>query len=1189
MTDKPIHLYKKLLIGVLFGLVGFGLNRLKLALFFDVSFLFGSIITMVVLQRFGAVAGITAALVASSATVFLWHHPWVVVIFTMEALLVNLLTTRRRFNLLNADILYWFTAGLVLVWLFYHQVMGFAPLATLVIALKQGVNGVFNTLLAEGVCLLPFIARHGRQQQKPTLRELLFVGLAALVLLPALGYAWFDITRSFRKDLELAQENHARFSRIISTTTINLWFTQRQQQVEGLAAVMPVPDTVPQHQLQQVLEKVSKRKDCLCRQMILDKHSITRAFVPKVDEQGHSTIGLDLSSRSYMVRVMTPPYQPHVEFFMGQIGTPGPRLAVVAPIHEQGRYQGAVLSVYHLGELKTLFRNLVGIRPITITLLNPEGQVVVSSQDDIQPLTYFRLPTGGSLRPLHNGAQQWIPDPQPGVGAMKRWLRSFYYREDPLPSLPGWKLITQWSLKPLLLEVNQRVSRTLGLIALVLLVAIAAAHFFARYLAQVFVRLEEMTRSLSQRLQQGEAIVWPAASVREVEGLTANFQQMAVVVQHQTMELQALTKELEQRARQGEQYMRTLVDNCPFMIWLKDTESRFLTVNRAFAEAAGSTPAEQLVGKTDFDVWPADLAVTYVADDRAVLQSGVSKQVEELVREHGVRTWMETYKAPVFDQDGTLLGTVGFALDISERKQAEKLLCEMVEAKMQFLANMSHEIRTPMNGVIGMAGLLQESGLNREQQLYAEVIKASGDLLLTIINDILDFSKIEAGKLEFEESAFDLGLILEELVALLSPQATAKGLLLRWSLEPQEPCCLVGDATRLRQIVMNLLSNAIKFTETGSVDLQAQVTSLAEGQVALRCQVRDTGIGIPEDRTNALFDPFTQADSSTTRKYGGTGLGLAISRQLVQLMGGDIAVESHPGQGTVFTVTLPFRICSEEELAASCGGRAAASLEHSGKPARIVLAEDNTVNQLVARKVLEKLGHTVLVAANGKEALEQLAMFPADLVLMDCQMPVMDGFEATRRIRNGEAGEQKRSIPIIAMTAHALAEDRERCLAAGMDEYLTKPVQPAVLGRVIAAWQHFQHNAGQPMPLLETQAPTVGKHGSASVFDPDDVLSRLGGDRELAESLITVFVEGVDASLSDLKHAVQRGDADAIVMRAHGLKGAALYGGAGTLAERAGSLEQMARSGSYEERSARVAALEQEVIRYKNEVQRLGW
>lgn len=1190
MTDRSKTVTKDLLIGVLFGLIGFGLNWLKLELFFNVDFLFGSMVTMVALQRFGLTVGLTAALIASLATLFHWHHPWAILIFTLETVLVYLLVSRKRFSLLNADILYWFTGGLVLVWLFYHHLMGFAPLATLLIALKQGINGIFNTLLAKGICLLPWMTNRDGRQQKPALRELLFVGLAALVLMPALGFGWFTIHDGFKRDLRIAKENHFRFSRIISKTTVDLWFAQRKLQVEGVAAVMPSPDTIPPRQLQRSLEKLSSNYTCLCRQIILDTRSVTRAFVPNVDEQGNSTIGLDMSDRPYLKRVMTPPYLSTVEFFMGKIGTPGPRLAVVAPIHDAGRYQGAVLSVFRLEELQGLFDSLIGRLPITVTLLDAEGRVVVSSSMDLKPMTPFKLPSGGVLQSFDDTTRQWIPNPQPGVSAMKRWLGSFLYQEETLPSLPGWKLVTQWSLKPLLLQTSQKVSQALAVIALVLLLAIALAHYFDNYLSGVFVRLEENTRSLSQRIVAGDAIVWPTASVREVEGLTANFQQMAVSLQHQSLELQSLNEELEHRVQERTALLEGVLLSTADLIFFKDTNGVYLGCNHEFARLVGRS-REQVINARDHELFDTTTSDFFRQQDQLMMESGQSRRNEEWVTyPDGSKSLLDTLKSPLRDASGELLGIVGISRDITEKKQAEQALQAVVEAKMQFLANMSHEIRTPMNGVIGMAGLLQESGLNDEQRHFLQVIRASGELLLAIVNDILDFSKIEAGHLQLEEFPFDPESLCNELADLFAAQCHTKGLLLVRRFDLQECRCLQGDGTRLRQILMNLLGNALKFTETGTVTLQAATEQQQNGKVLLRCQIRDTGIGIPKDRFSSLFTPFSQADSSTTRKYGGTGLGLAISRQLARLMGGDISLISLPGQGSCFTVTV---------LCDPCDALAQMQLQQQklpaeqkkGTSARILLVEDNAVNQLVASAILEKQGHSVSQAANGQEALAMLRLLPIDLVLMDCQMPEMDGFEATSRIRQGEAGEQNRGLPIIAMTAHAFVQDRERCLSVGMDDYLTKPVQPARMADTIAAWLERRPPA---VPQTGTTADPVAAADlpvevEEPVFADEDLLQRLEGDRDLAQTTVNIFLDEVDSAVAELYASVVRADRAAVCMQAHGLKGAALNSGAQKTATVALRLEQLAKEGALEGAEQLIDQLRQEVFHYRQEIQKLGW
>jgi len=1203
MTDRSKTITRDLIIGLLFGLIGFGLNWLKLELFFNVDFLFGSIVTMVALQRFGVIAGLTAALVASIATLFHWHHPWAILIFTTESLLVYLLVSRKRFSLLNADILYWFTGGVVLVWLFYHHLMGFASLATLVIALKQGINGIFNTLLAKGICLLPWMTNRDARQQKPALRELLFVGLAALVLVPALGFGWFTIHDGFQRDLRIAKENHSRFSRIISKTTVDLWFAQRKLQVEGVAAVMPSPETIPPLQLQHSLEKLSSNYSCLCRQIILDRRSVTRAFVPKVDEQGNSTIGLDMSDRPYLKRVMAPPFVSTVEFFMGKIGTPGPRLAVVAPIHDAGHYQGAVLSVFKLEELQSLFDSLIGRRPITVTLLDAEGRVVISSNKELQPMTPFRMPPGGGLRFLDDTTRQWIPDPQLGVGAMKRWLRSFLYQEEALPSLPGWKLVTQWSLKPLLLQTSQQVTRVLGVIALVLLLAIALAHYFANYLAQVFVRLEEMTRSLSQRIVAGDAIVWPAASVREVEGLTANFQQMAVSLQHQSLELQALNEELEQRVQERtsqlcetEGQQRTLINLLPDIICLKDGAGRWLLANRYDLELFGLADIDYQ-GKTDaelasFSPFYYDAFMACQQSDEQAWRAGEPTRCEEIIpRPDGSSITFEIIKLPVFDPDGGRKSLVVVGRDITARKQTEQALQEAAEAKMQFLANMSHEIRTPMNGVIGMAGLLQESGLDDEQRHFLQVIRASGELLLAIVNDILDFSKIEAGHLQLEEFPFDPESLCNELADLFAAQCHTKGLLLVRRLDLQECRCLKGDGTRLRQILMNLLGNALKFTETGTVTLQAATEQRQNGKVLLRCQIRDTGIGISKERFGSLFSPFNQGDSSTTRKYGGTGLGLAISRQLARLMGGDISLISLPGQGSCFTVTVLCNPCDKLAQLQLQQQKQPVELQKKVTSARILLVEDNVVNQLVARTILEKQGHSVSQAANGQEALAMLRLLPIDLILMDCQMPEMDGFEATIRIRQGEAGERNRRLPIIAMTAHAFVQDRERCLSVGMDDYLTKPVQPARMADTITAWLERRLQAvSQTAATAESVAATdLPVEVEEPVFADEDLLQRLEGDRDLAKTTVNIFLAEVDSVVAELYAAVMRADSTSVCMQAHGLKGAALNCGAQKTATVALRLEHQAKEGSLEGAEQLMDELQHEILRYRQELLKLGW
>lgn len=812
----------------------------------------------------------------------------------------------------------------------------------------------------------------------------------------------------------------------------------------------------------------------------------------------------------------------------------------------------------------------------------------------------------------------------------------------------------------------------------------------------------------------------------------------------------------------------SLVESLPLAAWSKDLEGRFTFGNRLLSEFLGK-PLDQIIGCTDLDFFPRELAEKYRRDDAAVVaQRGTFRDIERFRKSDGEELLIQVFKAPVFDAAGQVIGTQGMAWDITALMRAEAALRQAKEeaeaanrAKNTFLANISHEIRTPMNGVLGMTELLLESNPTPEQREYLTIVKESAEALLDVINDILDFSKIEAGRFELVPAPFGLRDLVFDTLRALSPRAHCQGLDLACRIAPDVPDALVGDAGRLRQVLLNLAGNAVKFTDRGEVVVEVRAEQSDSGQVCLRFSVRDTGIGIPPEKQKTIFLAFEQADSSTTRRFGGTGLGLAISSKLVEMMGGRIWVESVPGVGSTFWFTAQFALHTDAappsylspppqdaallkglpvlvvephsatrqflleilhgwglephavetlpEAVAACDraaverpfsivvygalaqpeglatlhrlrrhtgcGRLILLLEAAGQPAdlarcrepeifasllkpvkeedlytavlalaagkvldrppltlaqslpparalRVLLAEDSDVNRQVAVGLLEKRGHSVVCAANGREAVELACRQDFDVILMDVQMPELDGFQATQAIRQHEQRRGRR-IPVVAMTAHVMKGDRQRCLDAGMDGYVSKPVKPRELFSVVeslaaqaagsavevaAAADSARPAAAEtdrrtmptpakpgPNPAPSADAPPgdsrpAGAPAGASAraeaqtspppqgrvpppqpaaeprpdqpVDWELALRRVAGDRALLLQVLEAFREEVPRRLQELRAALEAGDVQAVHHTAHTLKGAAASIAAARAVAAAWRLESLAAQGT---------------------------
>ena len=773
-------------------------------------------------------------------------------------------------------------------------------------------------------------------------------------------------------------------------------------------------------------------------------------------------------------------------------------------------------------------------------------------------------------------------------------------------------------------------------------------------------------------------------------------------------------KAAERALRQAEQKYRGIFENAVEGIYQSSLEGLIISCNPAMARIFGHASPEEFMESV------ADLETRIYVDPgrraefvRLVQEQGVISAFEaQVYRKDGSVMWTSETARAVFDQDGKLVCFEGFLEDISQRKLAEEELCRAKDAaeaasraKGEFLANMSHEIRTPMNAIIGMTELLLETKLSAGQRDYLQTVKTSADSLLLLINDILDFSKIEAGRLDLHPAEFGLRESLSATLSLLALRAHQKGLELGCNILPDVPELLVGDPDRLRQIILNLVGNAIKFTDKGEVIVHIEAEVPDAAQACLHFKISDTGIGIPPEKQADIFKAFVQADGSMTRKYGGTGLGLSISSKLVELMGGEIWVESEPGKGSCFHFTAclgivpgsnsrqdypaelrdlrvlivddnevnrrilqgmllnwwmrpkvvadgkaalealqrandtgdPVQLILMDGMMPGMDGREVASRIKSDpglkqipvvlltstthpdyarqclelgvegyltKPVRqtellklilslsggqkkqpavdkpeavmpvrgvhVLLVEDNPVNQQIAVRMLERHGHSVKAAGNGREALGLLDIEHFDVVLMDVQMPDMDGFEATAAIRERELHTEAH-VPIVAMTAHTMEGDRERCLGAGMDDYITKPIRPQVLYRTIEE--------------LAPSCPLGGVETTCAPDDPevierDEVLARFGGDMEFLASSFELFRTNWPALWGRLIDSVADNDCPATERAAHTIKGSVANFGAKAAAAAALRIELMGRQQNLNSADGALADLEREINRF---------
>ena len=997
---------------LLFTTLGYLGNYFRLPLFFGVDFLFGSIFVLIATYLYGITMGVMVAAIASIHTYVLWEHPYAAVLFVLEAFWVGIWLNyyqtikMRSHSLVLLVLSYWLCLGAPLCFGFYHFILGFESGSLILVLLKQIINGIFNALIAN-LCINYFSPLRQWVQKKrvgyynANIQQMLFHLLLTFMFVPILMIA---VLVGYQSLQDIDSKINTKLHSSMETLTVDLkfWHQRHLDVLHELATIGT--DQQNLERLQFATTTLGKTTPRFLRIYTADAKGNILTRFSSISDTNIASLSQSVVHTEIFRQVQTTLSIAFGDIYADAIAT-SPHVDIAVPIFKNNRFNGLVVAELDIARVKKFLEDKSETLKIETILLDRHKDIIASTAPNFLSGKRFELEQGGEIRPFQPEQVQWFPIMK-GASLTTRWRKSYYLQQVAIGGGIPWNIVVLFSPVDYIDTLEKLHTYILVLVLAIILPAIVVANALSRRLVKPIAKLIRLSTDLQQNLSVESNFAWQSSNLAEIDALGDNFQVMAIALRSQFHKIEQTNQNLEIRIQErtaelikSEERWQLAIKAADDGIWDWNMETGIIFRSDRWRTMLGMNPEVDQEQPLDW------LDLIHPEDRDRILQlqeDYLTKKIPQYVSEYRMRCqdgsykWILTQAMAVWNDEGKPIRLVGANNDITDRKFAKMEMLQAMEAaqsanraKSEFLATMSHEIRTPMNAVIGFTSLLLDTNLDAEQRDFMEIISSSGNNLLTIINDILDFSKIESGQFRLDVHPFNLRHCIEESLDLLATVAATKQIELAYCIDTEVPEQIVSDVTRLRQVLVNLFSNAVKFTSQGEVTLRVSVQQFDDRNqnYQLLFAVKDTGIGIPRDRYDRLFKPFSQVDASTTRQYGGTGLGLAIANHLTILMGGYMSVESVVGIGSTFSFTIS-AFADQTDIDQTYSVREEWNQSLIGK--RILILEDNDVSRESLTTFAQILKMEVLATSSSEQAIIWLQSEQKfDLAIVDASIPLI--------------------------------------------------------------------------------------------------------------------------------------------------------------------------------------------------------